>query len=218
MAQNILYDEKRETGMEDRIFAQTFEARCPFLGLTGDRATALGYPDNRNRCHRHDLDLPLTQAKQAGYCLTIKHETCDIFLQEQPPDKSPEKTPSWLKWSRWLTLILPLILIITTTLVWWLAPGTSIEQFIRTIPPLQNTVAAEESAQPPLSQEIVVPKTIVQPTPFDPSIAIGAVNLQPIPTVTVDENSILTPGREKTSPDGGPLQEGMGGFLIHIYE
>jgi hypothetical protein len=216
--QNILYDDKRETGMDDRIFAQTFEARCPFLGLTGDRATALGYPDNRNHCHRHDLDLPLTQAKQAGYCLTIKHETCDIFLQEQPPEKSPEKAPSWLKWFRWLTLILPLILIIITTLVWWLAPDTSIDQFIGAAALLQNTVVAEENAQPPLSQDIIVPKAIIQPTPFEPSIAIGAVNLQPIPTEIVDENSILTPSRENTSPDDRPLEKSMGGFLVHIYE
>ena len=144
--QNILYDDKRETGMDDRIFAQTFEARCPFLGLTGDRATALGYPDNRNRCHRHDLDLPLTQAKQAGYCLTEKHETCSIYLQEQQPDKIPKKASARLNWSRRLVLILPLILVIITTLVWWLAPGTSIEQFIGTAVPLQKTVAAEGNA------------------------------------------------------------------------
>lgn len=218
MAQNILYDEKRETGMDDRIFAQTFEARCPFLGLTDDRATALGYPDNRNHCHRHDLSVPLTQAKQAGYCLTRKHETCSIFLQEQGPDETPEKTSARLKWSRRLALILPLILIITTTLVWWLAPGTSIESFIGTDEPLQNTVAAEENVQPSLSQEFIGPKTNVHPTPFEPSIAIGAVNLQPAPTAISDANSAPPPGIETTSPDDEPAEVGMGGFLVHVYE
>ena len=216
--QNLLYDDKREKGMDGRIFAQTFEARCPFLGLTRDRATALGYPDNRNRCHRHDLAVPLTHAMQAGYCLTGKHETCSIFLQEQLPEDTPEKVSSKLKWSRRLALILPLILVIITTFVWWLTPGTSIEQFIGTAVPLQNTVAAEENARPPLSQEIVVPKANVQPTPFMPSIAIDAVNLLPVPTVITAVNPTLTPGSETTSPDNKPAEEGMGGFLIHIYE
>jgi hypothetical protein len=217
MAQDFLFDE-HEKGKDGKIFAPTFEERCPFLGLADDPATALGFPDNRNLCYRHDPAVPLTQDRQAEYCLSGKHETCSIFLQEQLPDDALEKASIWRNWPSRLALILPLLLIIIAALLWWPAPSTNIEESIGNAAPLQNTVAAEENAQPPLSQEIVVPKATAQPTPFEPSIAIDAVNLQPVPTVKTAVNPTLTPLSETTSPDNEPAEEDVGGFLIHIYE
>ena len=217
MAQNLLYD-KREMGMDAKLFAQTLEARCPYLGLSGDRATALGYPDNRNHCHRHGMAVPLTRDRQVGYCLTGKHDTCSIFLQDQPTDDAPKKPFIWRKWSSRLALILLFVLIVIAALIWWPAPGTSTAEFTGNAASLQKNVATEENARPSLSQEIAAPKASAQSAPFEPSIAINAVNLQPVPTVETAETSNPTPGPKTTAPNAKPAGTGVGGFRIRIYD
>ena len=189
--------------MDARVFAQTFETRCPFLGLSEDRKTAFGYPDKRNLCHRHDLAVPLTRDRQAGYCLSENHENCSIYLQRQLPDEFPEKTFIWRKWPSRLLLLLPLVLIIIAALLWWPAPGTSIEEFIGSAAPAQNTVSEKVNSQPPLSQKIIVTKVKASSTPVGSSTAV---------------TSTPTPSSESTSQENKPAEGGAGGFLIHIYD
>lgn len=206
-----IINDKNERGISAEYGSQTYEACCPFLGLKNDRATALGYPDNRNQCHHHDLAVPVAWKRQVEYCLTNKYIACGIFLQEELEDANSRKFAHWLKLSARLALLVPVILIVIAAIVWWPVPGTSIEEFTSSGAPQRKLVVPAEIDQPPLFRSIRAAKVEVQSTTTKPQLAIDAVNIKPIPATA-------TPASKATSPIERSTENYPGGFRIHIYK
>lgn len=66
---------------------------CPFIGVEEDRFTAVGFPSQRNMCHRDNIPMPVDTIHQGKYCMSAEHTTCPIFLRQAgvvatPPAKA----------------------------------------------------------------------------------------------------------------------------------
>lgn len=56
--------------------------QCPFLGLSNDPDTIVGFPSLRNRCHRIDSTESVRPEYQRSHCLTFNHRNCPVLLGE----------------------------------------------------------------------------------------------------------------------------------------
>jgi hypothetical protein len=166
--------ESRDLGIKSDLNADTFDVRCPYLGLKNDRATILGFPHVQNHCHRHDRPISVNLDTQSHLCLSDQFEGCTIFQQDpagaQESDLENGKgnkangTPSRASISNWaiglrawlvelplspskarpLLFAIPVVLLIVAALVWWPAPGTSVEDNTSNAAPLNKVTTPSE--------------------------------------------------------------------------
>jgi hypothetical protein len=219
MEQLQLLDESEKIQIAEPT-AKPFEARCPYLGLLDDRATALGFPNDSNHCYRHNQAIPMTKEWQADNCLSHNFTACSIFQQEALPEENVNRVPFWRSWPRPLALILLLAMIFTAALVWWPAPGKSIEESTSNAAPLSEETAVTATMEhPALSQKIVVSKEIKQSitvedeTEGEPAEAVDAINVQ-----SDAGAESAAPAAEVATPDAQDAGKSSGGFRVTTYD
>lgn len=55
---------------------------CPFLGMKGDRETAVAYPSLWNQCYAGEKTQDIEFDHQSDYCIGANHIRCPIFQQK----------------------------------------------------------------------------------------------------------------------------------------
>jgi hypothetical protein len=63
---------------------------CPYLGLAGDPLICYAYPSENNMCYRVAKQGAILESYQENFCLTPKHETCEVYKNnniKQLPDE-----------------------------------------------------------------------------------------------------------------------------------
>ena len=58
-------------------------SRCPYLGLSDDPDTSVGYPSEWNVCHKAHGHPSPNFAHQAEFCLSARHDQCEVFREEK---------------------------------------------------------------------------------------------------------------------------------------
>lgn len=109
---------------------------CPYLGTMEDSHTSLSFPAAANHCFRTKTPATVEFSHQVAYCLTDKHPSCHVFqLTTEPapeivnykqaakPDRRNRRVSVY-------AMPLVLILILMAAILWWPAPGTSLEEAI----------------------------------------------------------------------------------------
>ena len=64
---------------------------CPLLGLAADRRSHFTYPHPGHRCYATDRATPADAVRQATYCLSLDHTTCDRYLARQVPARAGQE-------------------------------------------------------------------------------------------------------------------------------
>jgi LysM repeat protein len=64
---------------------------CPLLGLAADRRSHFSYAHPGHRCLAQDRPVPTDASRQAAYCLSLAHTTCDRYPARQVPVRANEK-------------------------------------------------------------------------------------------------------------------------------
>ena len=114
---------------------KVFVFNCPYLGTPEDSDTSLAYPASANHCFRTDTPISVDLSHQETYCLTDQHSSCHVFQMASAAAAEAEpveaQTVARQKGKRRLSLYaLPLILvlILLAAIIWWPAPGTTIQE------------------------------------------------------------------------------------------
>lgn len=58
--------------------------RCPYLGSQEDRETAFEFPADQNTCYKASPAGPVTLEYQKKFCLNAHHQSCPVYLANQP--------------------------------------------------------------------------------------------------------------------------------------
>lgn len=61
---------------------ETF-TRCPFLGISDDPETSIGYPSEWNVCHKAHGHPSPTFLHQSEFCLSAKHPECELYRADK---------------------------------------------------------------------------------------------------------------------------------------
>ncbi len=113
---------------------KVFVFNCPYLGTLEDSDTSLAYPASANYCFRVESPLEVDLSHQEAYCLTDQHPSCHVFqmasaaiadAEPVAPATMPEKRKRRVSL---FALPLILILILLAAIIWWPAPGTTIQE------------------------------------------------------------------------------------------
>ncbi|MDX1412763.1 MAG: SH3 domain-containing protein [Candidatus Promineifilaceae bacterium] len=114
----------------------SFIFNCPYLGTMEDVHTALSFPAIANHCFRTKNPATVDMSHQVAYCLTEKHTDCHVFQLTAEPllaNNKNNKTNNLSRRNRRASIYaLPLILILIflAAIIWWPAPGTSLDDAI----------------------------------------------------------------------------------------
>jgi hypothetical protein len=144
-----IFNHKNSAGIEGELRAESFERRCPYLGMINDSATSHGYPHGENLCYRHDYPEMITLKVQSHFCLSGAHESCEIFQQEDivHTEEVAKAPPEWTKKALPpLAIAIPVVLLIIAALIWWPAPWTSVDDNTGQAAPLQKVTNQDEPA------------------------------------------------------------------------
>ena len=176
---------------------KVFVFNCPYLGTLEDSETSLAYPASANYCFRVESPLEVDFSHQEAYCLTDQHPGCHVFqmasaaiddaVQVAPP-MAPEKRKRRVSL---YALPLILILILLAAIIWWPAPGTTIQESL--VLGAQNNRVVSDGATfngKPVSEPVVAEEAIVVDS--SEAVAESAVS------VTLNEYDSQT---EESGPD-----------------
>lgn len=131
---------------------KTFLFSCPYLGTLEDIDTSLSFPAGANHCFRAKSPSTVDLPHQGAYCLTDKHPSCHVFMQAAATSasagqtkkiKEPEKRKRRVSI---FALPLVLILIFLAAIIWWPAPGTSLQEAIAFGSQLQGSIGNNANA------------------------------------------------------------------------
>lgn len=159
---------------------KAFVFNCPHLGTLEDSDTSLAYPASANHCFRVDSPTGVDLSHQEEYCLTDRHPGCHVFqmastatadVKPAAPLTAPGKRKQRVSF---YALPLILILILLAAIIWWPAPGTTIQESL--VLGAQNdrevsggaTLNGKPVSQPPVAEEAVEvtsPTAVPDPAP-----------------------------------------------------
>ena len=170
---------------------KVFVFNCPYLGMLKDSHTSLAYPAPANHCFRVESPIGVDLSHQEEYCLTDRHHGCHVFQMASAAAAdakpvAPLAAPK--KRKRRVTLYafpLILILILLAAIIWWPAPGTTIQESL--VLGAQNDREASGGATlngKPVSQPAVAEKAVEVTSPD----AVG----EPAATVSLNESGDQT--------------------------
>jgi uncharacterized protein YgiM (DUF1202 family) len=182
-----------------------FVINCPHLGMLEDSITSLAYPSPVNHCFRLESPIDMDLVYQKEYCLSGRHTDCHIFQMANlaavdaklvAPLTAPE-----LRKRRISLYAFPLILILIllAAVIWWPAPGTTIQESL--VLGAQNDIEASGSAAlngKPVSQSAAAEKAVEETSPDD----VG----EPATTIPLNEFSDQAKQKGADSPTYEPAR------------
>ncbi len=147
---------------------------CPYLGTLEDTDTSLAYPAAANHCFRDKSPASIDLSHQEAYCLTDQHPNCHVFLLSKVEQEADEElvvvqtAPKQHK--RRLSLFaLPiiLVLILLAAIIWWPAPGTTIQDSLVRGAQYTNEISggATLTGKPVAQQPVDTPEETVGSAP-----------------------------------------------------
>jgi hypothetical protein len=211
MAQDIFKD-KGDAALREQISLAAFTQRCPHLGMKDDPATILGFPNAVNHCFRHKKLAAVDLKTQSILCLTSQFDSCAVFQHEIPleSEKAVGSQRVWVKRARPAALIIPLILLVVAALIWWPAPGTSIEDSSGKAAPMQEIATREVSA----------PAASSQPGPQSTEVhqTEGLGDLVEIDAAGEQEEAAIDVKNIAPSTQGESTDQKLGGFRVRAYD
>jgi SH3-like domain-containing protein len=172
---------------------KVFVFNCPYLGTPEDSDTSLAYPASANHCFRTDTPMGVDLAHQETYCLTDQHPNCHVFqmasaaADEIEPLAAPATEQD--KGKRRLSLYaLPLILvlILLAAIIWWPAPGTTIQE---------SLVLGDQNSEELSGGATLTGKPVVEPATADDAVAVSASNSVVESTEEATLNDVSLGGR-----------------------
>ena len=177
---------------------------CPFLGMLDDPQTSFSFPSEWNNCHNSKPVAPVSLTHQDNYCLTEKHGTCPVYLQDSPgslPHTLRNQQQGALPKNKWtwktiLGLALPVLLlgsgIVFLPKVNWAFPSQSVPVELSAT----ETISIPITPSPTPMQDTPTPAPTLSQTPALPQVSATIPSAElapPSPTLSDPVNNIATP-------------------------
>ncbi len=194
---------------------KVFVFSCPYLGTLEDSDTSLAYPASANHCFRNDSPISIDLSHQETYCLTDQHPGCHVLqMASAAIDTEPveEQTALREKSKRRLslyTLPLILILILLAAIIWWPAPGTTLqESLVRGDQPGEEVTGGVTLTGKSVSDQVAVddPVEIAAPETVVEANAETALNDSPAEEKPAIKAPTSAESDEKNENDSTPSE------------